>query len=236
MFIYSCGIILNIVNEYKVWKMDLIGGYLLILLVLFASNIALMLGNYKFDNVKLIMVSALSFGISFSLMYVSGYLNAPLGFLLDYFGYLFLIIATIIFVSWIYYQKTGKFEKSLYAIMFAFLISIVLFASQATLDVLTMLLYSLFASIVLFVVYQLTKLLHHAKRDYPVIVGEYMSLFAVLMFIFALTFYSTMTLDYTMFSSFLILTPTYKLIYVIIGIVVVLIVGVIINDAKGGNS
>jgi hypothetical protein len=99
-----------------------------------------------------------------------------------------------------------------------------------------MLLYSLFVFIILFVVYQLTKLLHHAKREYPVIVGEYMSLFAVLMFIFALTYYSTMTLDYTMFSSFLILTPTYQLIYVVIGIIAVLIAGVLLNDTKGGNS
>ena len=111
----------------------------------------------------------------------------------------------------------------------------VLFASQASMDIFTMLLYSLLVFIVLFIVYQLTKLLHHAKREYPVIVGEYMSLFAVLMFIFALTYNSTLNLDYTMFSSFLILTPTYQLVYVIIGIIVVLVVGVLIND-KGGNS
>lgn len=216
--------------------MDLIGGYLLILLVLFTANIALILGNYKFDNVKLIIVSVISFVVSFLLMYASSYLNVQLAFLLANFSYIFLIITIIIIASLIYYVKTDKFEKSLYAIAITFLISIVLFTSQATLDIFTMLLYSLFVFIVLFVVYQLTKLLRHAKREYPVIVGEYMSLFAVLMFIFALTFYSTITLDYTMFSSFLILTPTYKLIYVIIGIIVVLIVGVLINDTKGGNS
>ena len=125
---------------------------------------------------------------------------------------------------------------SLYALILTFLVSIVLFSSQATPDIFTMLLYSLFVFIVLFVVYQLTKLLRHAKRDYPVIVGEYMSLFSLMMFIFALTYYSTMTLDYNVFSPFLILTPTYQLIYVVIGIVVVLVVGVIINDTKGGNS
>ena len=215
--------------------MDLIGGYLLLLLVLFTANIALMLGNYKFNNVKLILVSAISFIVSFSLIYVSGYLNAQLSFLLDNFSYIFLIIAVIILASLIYYVKKGNFNVSLYAVMIAFLISMVLFASQATMDIFTILLYSLFVFIVLFVVYQLTKLLHHAKREYPVIVGEYMSLFAVLMFIFALTYNSTLNLDYTMFSSFLILTPTYQLVYVIIGIIVVLVVGVLIND-KGGNS
>ena len=216
--------------------MDLIGGYLLLLLVLFTANIALMLGNYKFNSVRLIAVSAISFVISFLLIYVSGYLNAQLAFLLDNFSYIFLIIAAIIIVSMICYVKKGNCKASLYIMLIAFLISMVLFASQASMDIFTMLLYSLLVFIVLFIVYQLTKLLHHAKRKYPVIVGEYMSLFAVLMFIFALTYNSTLNLDYTMFSSFLILTPTYQLIYVIIGIIVVLVVGVLINDGKGGNS
>ena len=215
--------------------MDLIGGYLLLLLVLFTANIALMLGNYKFNSVRLIAVSAISFVISFSLIYVSGHLNAQLAFLLDNFSYIFLIIAAIIIVSMICYVKKGNFKASLYVMLITFLISMVLFASQASMDIFTTLLYSLLVFIVLFIVYQLTKLLHHAKREYPVIVGEYMSLFAVLMFIFALTYNSTINLDYTMFSSFLILTPTYQLVYVIIGIIVVLVVGVLIND-KGGNS
>ena len=216
--------------------MDLIGGYLLLLSVLFTANIALMLGNYKFNSVRLIAVSAISLVISFLLIYVSGHLNVQLAFLLDNFSYIFLIIAAIIVVSMIYYVKKGNFKASLYVMLIAFLISIVLFASQASMDIFTMLLYSLLVFIVLFIVYQLTKLLHHAKREYPVIVGEYMSLFAVLMFIFALTYNSTLNLNYTMFSSFLILTPTYQLIYVIIGIIVVLVVGVLINDGKGGNS
>ena len=214
--------------------MDLMGGYLLLLLVLFAANMALMLGNYRFNNVKLALVSAVFFVGSFLLMYASSHIN--LAFLLDYFGLVFLIISLIVIASAIYYVKRDNFKIPLYAILLSFSVSTILFASQATLDMFTMLLYSLLVFIVLFAVYQLTKLLHYAKREYSVIVGEYMSLFAVLMFIFALTYNSVMTLDYTMFSSFLILTPTYQLIYVIIGIAVVLVVGVFINDSKGGNS
>ena len=216
--------------------MDLIGGYLLLLLVLFAANMALMFGNYEFNNVKLMAISAISFIISFSVIYISGYLNAQFAFLLDNFSYIFLIIASIIIVSMIYYVKKDNFKASLYAVMITFLISMVLFASQATLDIFITLIYSLLVFIILFIVYQLTKLKKKKKREYPVIVGEYMSLFAVLMFIFALTYNSTLNLDYTMFSSFLILTPTYQLVYVIIGIIVVLVVGVLINDSKGGNS
>ena len=216
--------------------MDLIGGYLLIVLVLFIANIALMLGNYRLSNSKLIIVSAIFAVLTFALIYASSYLNSQLLFLLDNFSYIFLIIAILIFVSTLYYVKAGNFKLPLYVILALFLISLVSFASQSDLYLFNMLLYSLFAFIILFVVYQLTKLLHHAKRDYPVIVGEYMSLFSLLMFIFALTYNSTINLDYSMFNSFLILTPTYQLIYVIIGIIVVLVVGVLINDTKGGNS
>jgi predicted transporter len=123
-----------------------------------------------------------------------------------------------------------------YAIIATSAVSTVLFSSQTSLDMLTMVLYSLFVFIILFVVYQLTKLLHHAKRQYPVIIGEYMSLFSILMFIFALTYNSTMALDYSKFTPFLILTPTYQLIYVVIGIIVVLVAGVLINDTRGGNK
>jgi hypothetical protein len=90
--------------------------------------------------------------------------------------------------------------------------------------------------IVFFVVYQLSRLLMHAKRQYPIIVGEFMCLFAILMFIFALTYYSTFTLDYSMFSSFLILTPLYQLMYLLIGIVVLMVVGALLNEGYGGNS
>ena len=216
--------------------MNLSGGYLLILLVLFAANFALILGNYRFNNFKLILVSAVFLVASFLLMFASSFLNAQFAFLLDYYGHIFLLITAIIFVSMLYYVKTNNFKVPLYAIIIIFLISMVILSSQADLSILTILLYSLFVFVVLFVVYQLTKLLRHAKRDFPVIVGEYMSLFSILTFIFALTYNSTRALDYKMFTPFLILTPTYQLVYVVIGIIVVLIAGVLLNDTKGGSS
>lgn len=213
--------------------MDLIGGYLLVVMALFVANIALMLGNYKLGNLKVIIFSLICSAITFAIMNASSLLNGQLSFLLDYFSYLFLAITIIIFVSIVYYIRRDDFKIPFYAISLAFVISTALLSSQANLDFLSMALYSLLVFIILFVVYQLTKLLHHAKRQYPVVIGEYMSLFSILMFIFALTYNSTKALDYSMFSPFLILTPTYQLIYVIIGIIVVLVVGVLINDTRG---
>lgn len=216
--------------------MDLIGGYLLILLVLFAANISLIFGNYRLNNIKLIMASLMFSVMTFLLIYASCYLENQLSFLSDNFSYIFLVIAILIFASTVYYVKTDNFKLPLYVVSAVYFMSVVLFASQSTLDISSTVSYSLFVFLIMFIVYQLTKLLRHAKRQYPVIVGEYMSLSSILMFIFALTYNSTRNLDYTMFSPFLILTPTYQLIYVIIGIIVVLVVGVVINDNKGGNS
>ena len=213
--------------------MDLIGGYLLVVMALFVANIALMLGNYNLGNLKVIILSLICSAITFAIMNASSLLNGQLSFLSDYFSYLFLAITIIIFVSIVYYIRRDDFKIPFYSISLAFVISTALLSSQANLDFLSMALYSLLVFIILFVVYQLTKLLHHAKRQYPVVMGEYMSLFSILMFIFALTYNSTKALDYSMFSPFLILTPTYQLIYVIIGIIVVLVVGVLINDTRG---
>ena len=209
--------------------MDLIGGYLVIILILFTVNISLLLGNYKLNNLKLIIVSLLCFIATFIMMIISDYLIFSL---YDYLAYLFFATAVVIFALMLYYLKTNNFKASLTLIMILFLISTLVLSSQTDLNSL----YSLFVFIVMFIVYQLTKLLRHAKRQYSVIVGEYMSLFSILIFIFSLTYNSTRTLDYTMFSSFLILTPTYQLIYVVIIIVVILIVGVLINEGKGGDS
>lgn len=213
--------------------MDLIGGYLLVMLVLFIGNIALLIGNIKINNLKLIATSILFSIVVFIILNVSVYLNI---FIVDYFSYIFLIISLILFFVIFYFIRNNNFKLALYSVLALFIISLTLFCSQTSLNYLEMILYSLCVFIILFVVYQLSKLLHHAKRQYSVIIGEYMCLFSILTLIFALTYNSTLNLDYSMFSPFLILTPTYQLIYVIIAIIAVLVIGVFINDSKGGNS
>lgn len=216
--------------------MDLFGGYLLVMLVLFSVNFALLIGNFRLDNQKVLGLSLGCAFISFVLMNISINLNAYLSFLLGYFTYVFLIISILIFLVMLSYLKKGDIKHSIYSISVISIISIVLLSSQSTIMLFDTILYSLFVFIVIFIVYQLSKLLVHAKRQYPVIIGEFMCLFAILVFIFALTYYSTITLDYKMFKSFLILTPVYQLVYFIIGIAIVVVIGVLLNESKGGNS
>ena len=216
--------------------MDLMGGYLLICLVLFSANLALLIGNFKFDNLKVVMLSIICAVVSFALMNISSIFKTSLSFLLAYFNFIFLVVAVAIFLIMLYYTKKEEIKLSIYLISAIALVLVVLLSSQSDLTLFSSIVYSLFVFIVFFVVYQLSILLVHAKRPYPVIIGEFMCLFAILIFIFALTYYSTYALDYSMFSSFLILTPLYKLMYVVIGIVVLMVVGVLLNETSGGNS
>lgn len=218
--------------------MDLIGGYLLIILLLFSANFALLVGNYRLDNIKLII---LSFGIaivSFIIMDVSFYFKDAFSFLLDNFSYYFLIISVFLFAAMLYYRRSSKenLKKAIIFLAIMLIVSMVALASHAELTLVDCLIYSLFTLMVMFFVYKLTNLLVHAKREYPVIISEYMSLASILIFIFALTYNSTKDLNYDMFSSFLILTPTYQLIYVIIGLAIVMVIGLLYNDFRGGNS
>lgn len=210
--------------------MDLMSAYLLIVLVLFAGNIALLLGNSRFSNPKLVMISLTFSIVTFLLINASSYLNI---YLLDYFAYVFLIAAILVFALMVYCTRNNKPKELLCSVLLIFIILTILISSQANLDFFYTILYSLLVFIILFVVYQLTKLLHHAKRQYSIIIGEYMCLASILVFIFAMTYNSTITLDYTAFDPFLILTPTYQLVYVVIGIVVVLVAGVLLNDYRG---
>ena len=213
--------------------MDLMGGYLLIILLLFSANIALLLGNNKFDILKIVILSLSGAVISFVLMYVSPYLSETFAFLQMNFGYLFFIVAILVFLTMYNYLRAVNAKLSICLISVTFLILTVSLASQSELAFFDMVLYSLLVFVCIFFVYQISKLLIHAKRPYPVIISEYMVLSSVLLFIFALTYYSTLTLDYKMFGSFLILTPTYQLIYVIIGIIVLMVVGVFLNENGG---
>ena len=216
--------------------MDLMGGYLLICLVLFSANLALLIGNFKLDNLKVVVLSLICAIVSFALMNISINFKTSLSFLLGYFNFIFLVIAVAIFLIMLYYTKKEEIKLSIYLISAIALVLIVFLSSQSDLTLFSSITYSLLVFIVFFVVYQLSKLLVHAKRPYPVIIGEFMCLFAILIFIFALTYYSTFALDYSMFSAFLILTPLYKLMYVVIGIVVLMVVGVLLNETSGGNS
>lgn len=212
--------------------LDLILGYLLIIIILFSLNIGLILGYFKFDDKKNMFIAVLMGIILLIITAISSVLTINL---LDYLSYVFILISIIIFAILFIYLKKNNLRLPLYIIIILYYMAVLILSSQ--LKEYSLFNYSLaIVSIIMIIVaIQLSKLLMYAKRPYYMIVGEYMSLMGILIFIFGLTNNSIMQLNHEMFSSFLILTPTYQLIYVIIGIIFVLIIGFYLNDKNWGN-
>lgn len=208
--------------------LELILGYLLIITILFSANIGLFLGNFNFNNKKSTLISIV-IGIIFIIeICISNVFSTNL---LDYLAYIFILISIVIFIILYIYLKKDILKVSLLSIIILYYISSMILASQLTEFSFFNNLLLIFISIITMVgACQASKLLMYAKRPYNIIIGEFMSLMGILIFLFGLTNRAIMNLDYKMFSPFLILTPTYQLIYVTIGIVVVLIIGSYWND------
>lgn len=210
--------------------LDLILGYLIIITILFSANIGLFSANYKFNDMKSTLIFAV-IGILFLIVInISNFFSFNL---LDYLTYIFIAISIIIYIVMLVYLKNDELNASVSIIIMLYYMSSFLLASQIDESFLfNSLLLTIISIVIMIVAFQSSKLLMYAKRPYNEIIGEFMSLEGILIFLLGLTNISVMRLDNEMFSSFLILTPTYQLIYVIIGIIFVLIIGLYWNDKK----
>ena len=196
--------------------------YLLIIIMLFSANISLFFVNFKFNNKKSTLISLVMGIILFVIIYISSQLTINL---LDYLSYIFILVSIIIFITLFVYLKKQELKISLFAIIITYYAVSMLFSSQLGECSLFNYLLLFFVSVIVMIIsFQSSKLLMYARRPYNVIIGEYMSLMGILIFIFGLTNNSVVQLNYKMFSSFLILTPTFQLIYVIIGIIFVFVI------------
>ena len=206
--------------------LDLFSGYLLIIIALFSTNLGLFYRNLK-NNVEI--YSVITAIILFFTLIISKFFTKNL---MDCFGYIFLLVAVVNFMIFIYYLRNNESRliKSTVFISILFYIQSFLLSSQiANID---SLLFSLFSLVIIIASYIVSRILIYAKREYPIIIGEFMTLSSILIFIFGLTYHSTLNLDYSIFSPFLILTPTYQLIYIVIAVIVGLIIGSYLNDMK----
>lgn len=209
---------------------DLIFSYLLIVIILFSANIGLFLGDFRLNNKKSSLISILIGIIFFIVVYISSFLRLNI---LDFLTYIFIVVSIIIFgILLVYLNLDKKLKIVTFSIIILYYANSFLIASQLKEHLFNGLLLTIISIIMMIIAFQSSKLLIYAKRPYNIIIGEFMSLYGILIFIFGLTNVSVMNLDYKMFSSFLILTPTYQLIYVVIGIIVLLIMGLYWNDKK----
>jgi hypothetical protein len=216
---------------------DLIFSYLLLIIALFGVNIGFFFTSIKFSNKKMIINTFALCMLMFLISIAGTYLTNYFKIIYVYLPILFLIDGIILFyMSFIFlknYKKGILSNTPLIIINLFLIISIFIINTQiGILNYFNTFLTVLLLFVLIIFIFAVSKLLIYAKRPFSVLIGEYTILEALLLLLFALTFESVKNVDYTMFSSFLILTPTYQLFYVLIIVVGILLLGLYLNDRK----
>jgi hypothetical protein len=217
--------------------MDLIFEYLVVFILLFVANIAFLARNSNFNKNKFIPFVLIYGAIVFALSFICPSLN--LGeYVISYMPYILFLVSVFMLVLSIRHVGLGRNYGILndnvvfYGTIFSSFISIgalslclksdnIFFASLEL---------AILSIAVMFLVYKISRIFNNAKRPYYAVIGEYMFLEFIFLLILALTFSTVRNLDYSIFTSFLILTPTYKLMYVIIIILIIIVLGVLYSD------
>ena len=217
--------------------MDLIFEYLIVFILLFVTNIAFLVRKYDFNKNKFIPFLLIYGAIVFILSFYCSSLN--LGeYVIPLMPYILGLVCLLILILAIRFVSLGRnfnLENDkivFYGTILSSFISVIALSLCLKSDnlVLSALELAILSIVVMFLVYKISKIFDRAKRPYYAVIGEYMFLEFIFLLILALTFSSVRELDYSIFNSFLILTPTYQLMYAIIAILVIVVLGVLYND------
>ena len=221
--------------------MDLIFEYLIVFILLFVTNIALLVRNIGFKSSKFLIFNLVYSLILLVLSFALSSLNYP-DKIIPYIPYLLGLLCILMLIFSIIHVKQGRFDKLGLnlenklipligtAISSFIAISALALGLKVENNLLCSIELAILSFIAMFLVYKISKIFKKAKREYFAVVGEYMFLEFIFLLILALTFRSVRELDYSIFGSFLILTPTYKVLIMIIILVFILVLGVLEND------
>lgn len=220
--------------------LNLIFNYLIIFILVLGITIGFFVSKSAFNNKKSIGIFLITSFLLFLALFFSKNLFNLFNFLEDYMYILFFTVAIILFIMDLAFIKLNNDYKldsdsknTIFVVLSIFLTLIVSFMMASQYEILGI--FDIVLSVVVlfiasFVAFQLSKLLQYAKRPFHLIISEYVILEIILIVILGLTYTSTKNLDWTMFSSYLILTPTYLVLYTIIAIIGILLIGVYLND------
>lgn len=217
--------------------MDLIFEYLIVFILVFVANIAFLVRNSDINKDKFILLAIVYALIVFILINLASLLNIKES-VVEFIPYVLGIVAFVMLIITIRYVGFGKNYGILndkfvfYGTVSASLISVAILALGLNTEnpFLSGIELAILSFVVMVLVYKISKIFKKAERPYYAVIGEFMFLEFILLLILALTFNSVRNLDYSMFGSFLILTPTYKVLYMILAIVIVLVLGVLYNE------
>ena len=217
--------------------MDLIFEYLIVFILLFVANIAFLAKKSDFNKNKFIPFVIIYGAIVFILSFICPSLNLVESVIL-FMPYILGLVSLLMLIFAIRYVSLGRNygienDKAVfYGTVLSSLISIGALSLCLKSDnlVLSSLELAILSILVMFLVYKISRIFNNARRPYYAVIGEYMFLEFVFLLILALTFGTVRELDYSMFGSFLILTPTYLVLYTIIIILIILVLGVLYSD------
>lgn len=217
--------------------MDLIFEYLIVFILLFVANIAFLVRKSNFNKNKFIPFALIYGAIVFVLSFICP--SFKLGeSVIPFMPYILGLVSLLMLIITIRYVSLGRnygIENDrvvFYGTLLSSLVSIgaLSLCLKSNNLIFTSLELAILSIIVMFLVYKISRIFNNAKRPYYAVIGEYMFLEFVFLLILALTFGTVRELDYSMFGSFLILTPTYQVLYTIIIILIILVLGVLYSD------
>lgn len=217
--------------------MDLIFEYLIVFILLFSANIGFLVGKFDFNRKKLIIFNLGYTIIIFVLTFACSCLNCQ-NEAISLIPYLLFLVSFLMLIFAVRYVGFGRnhgiYDDKivLYGTIASSLIAIGVLSLGLKSDnpLTSSVEFAVLSFVVVLLVYKISRIFKNAKRPYYAVIGEYMFLEFILLLILALTFFSVRELDYSMFGSFIILTPTYQVLYMILAIVIVLVLGVLYND------
>ena len=217
--------------------MDLIFEYLIVFILLFFTNIAFLVRKSDFNKNKFIILAVTYAAIVFVLSFILPYLNLS-EYLIPFMPCILGFVSLLILILAIRHVNLGRNfnidnDKAVfYGTVLSSLLSISALSLCLKSDnlVLNSFELAILSIAVMFLVYKISKIFNKAKRPYYAVIGEYMFLEFIFSLILALTFSTVRELDYSIFKSFLILTPTYQLMYMIIAIIMIVVLGVLYGD------
>ena len=217
--------------------MDLIFEYLIVFILLFCTNIAFLVRKSDFNKNKFIVLAVTYAAIVFVLSFILPYLNLS-EYLIPFMPCILGFVSLLILILAILHVSLGRNfnidnDKAVfYGTVLSSLLSISALSLCLKSDnlVLNSFELAILSIAVMFLVYKISKIFNKAKRPYYAVIGEYMFLEFIFLLILALTFSTVRELDYSIFKSFLILTPTYQLMYMIIAIIMIVVLGVLYGD------
>lgn len=240
--------------------MDLIEYYIIIFILLYSITISLIIRQLKWSKYKIfefisihsIIICTLTILSKLILIYSEYIIIIP-------YIYGFITLLTIIFTLFYFikYKKDNNekfyitikiFNKKIilfnkHRIFYNYLIILIgMIISQYILIIFSSIFlkvnniifssvkFGIISFIVLILVYKISKILLKSKRYYPEVVGEFLILKVILLTILSLTFITVRTLDYSIFSPYLILTPNYQIMYTLVLIGIIIVCGILLND------